>query len=362
MLALALSLFIQADPIAVTLDDPKDSVVLPLPIRVVEVRDMRRMASLDPRGLGVATVGVFEERVPLRAKLPVAEEIEGLCRKWIRPSSDALPVRLEILSLESWSKPVDGPDPFHAVARVRVVSADSSRPGVLLSPEARSERNGVTTATHQAAMLASAVRDALAMVRSDMKPVPGADMPAPPEFDPWADPRKGSEKDPLPPRLKHSVGLVAAPGWNTPTMGVRYGQNLEPQDGWVRGYYGAAMVRSPWNDDNFTDVWSGELQGGATWWKRLDDGRSNWATVHSLGGIVGTEHFRRVHKLSGGGSSHGARDYWIYLGADARAGLRWAERSETGTFFEGGLFSTLRLPSSIDIFDVGIYGSAGWRF
>ena len=362
MLAFFLSLIAFAQPVVVSLDDPKDTVPLPSSVRVVEVRDLRRMASLDAQALGVATIGVFEERAPLRSKLPVAQEVDALCRKWMRPAADALPVKLEILSLESWSEPVDGPDPFKALARIRVVSADSSRPGVLLAPEARSERKGVTTAVDQATMLAGTIRDALAMVRPDMKPVAGAAMSPSPEFDPWADPRRGGARDSLPPRLKHSLGLVAAPGWNTPTMGLKYEQNMEPQAGWIHGYYCAAMVRAPWSEDNFTDVWSGELQAGMSWWKRLDDGRSEWASVNSVGGIFGTESFRRVHDMPGVGKIVGAKDYWVYLGGDARTGLRWAERGESGAFFEGGVFSSLRLPSSIDNFDVGLYVVAGWRF
>lgn len=174
MLALCLSLLVQTEPVVVPFGDAADTTVVEVPFSVSEVRDSRRMASLDPSGIGVTTIGVFEERAPLRTPRSVAQEVEAYCRKRLRPSAGALPVRLEILSLETWSKPVDGPDPFHALARVRVVSIDSSRPGVVLVPEARSERKGVTTAAHQSAMLASSLRDALTMVRADMQPVPGA--------------------------------------------------------------------------------------------------------------------------------------------------------------------------------------------
>lgn len=362
MLALCLSLLVQADPVVVPFGDAADTTVVEVPFAVSEVRDSRRMASLDPSGIGVTTIGVFEERAPLRTPRPVAQEVEAFCRKRLRPSAGALPVRLEILSLETWSKPVDGPDPFHALARVRVVSVDSSRPGVLLVPEARSERKGVTTAADQSTMLASSLRDALAMVRADMQPVPGAATPAAPEFDPWADPRKGGVRDSLPMRMKHSISLLAAPGWNTPTMGIRYTQHMEPQDGWIRGYYGGLTFRAPWNEDDFTEVWSGDLAGGLTWWRRLDDGRSNWATTNSLGGLIGTERFRRVHEGPNGSTLVGANDYWIYLGAEARTGLRWSERAESGPLFEGGVFSSIRIPSSLAYFDFGLYGSAGWRF
>jgi len=362
MLALCLSLLVHAQPVVISLAAPAESAAKPSPIQVVEVRDLRRMATLDSQAVGVTTLGVFEERAPLRTGKSVAKEVQSLCDKWLQPTAEAIKVRLELLSLESWSKPVDGLDPFYAVARVRVVSADSSRPGVLLVPEAKSERNGVTTAADQAVMLSSALRDALAMVRPDMKPVAGSVPAAAPEFDTWADPRKGGARDTLPMRLKQSVSLLATPGWNTMAMGVRYGQNMEPQNGWIHGYWGGVMVRGPWTDDDYTEVWSGEVQGGMSWWKRLDDGRSNWATTNSLGGLAGTERFKRVHTDSVGGRHIGAKDYWLYLGGEARTGLRWAERTESGMVFECGAFAAARVPSSLGWFDAGLYASAGWRF
>ena len=362
MLALCLSLLVHAQPVVVSLTDPNDSVLIPSPIRVVEVRDLRRLSTLDPQSIGVTTLGVFEERAPLRTALPVAQEVDALCRKWLRPTGDALRVRLEILSLETWSKPTDGPDPFYALARVRVLSADSSRPGVLLVPETRSERKGVTTAADQARMLATALRDVIGMVRSDMKPVPGTTLAVAPEFDPWADPRKGAARDSLPMRLKHSLSLFAAPGWNTLSMGLRYTQNLEPQPDWTHGYWGGVLLRGPYSSDDLNGVWSGELQGGMTWWKRLDDGRSNFSTATSLGGLFGTESFRRVYHRANGGTDYGAKDYWIYLGGEARAGMRWAELNESGPLLEVGLFSSMRVPSTLAYFDMGIYASAGWRF
>gem|GEM_PF-1269957 len=362
MLALCLGLLVHAQPVVVSLSQPSDTTPKPSPIQVVEVRDLRRMATLDVQGVGVTTLGVFEERAPLRTEKPVAQEVEALCRKWLRPTGDAIKVRLELLSLESWSVPVDGPDPFHAIARVRVVSVDSSRPGVLLVPEAKSERNGLTTASDQAVMLSSALRDALAMVRPEMKPVAGAATPSAPEFDAWADPRKGAARDTLPMRLKQSVSLLVTPGVNTVAMGLRYAQNMEPQHGWIHGYWGGLMVRGPWTDDDYDQVWSGETQGGMSWWKRLDDGRSNWATANSVGAVAGTERFKRVHTDSVGGRHMGAKDSWWYLGGEVRSGFRWAERTESGMLFECGAFGSVRVPSSIGWFDAGLYASAGWRF
>lgn len=358
MLALFMSLFIQAPPAVVSLNDPNDTIQISSPIRVVEVRDLRRMASISPEGIGVSTIGVFEERVPLRSEHPVSKEVETLCKKWLRPAEKAIPVRLELLSFESWPVPADGPDPFYALARIRVVSVDSSRPGLLLEPQAKSERKGVTGSSDQAVMLASCLRDVLSTIRPDMKPVPTQEAGMAPPIDAWADPRRGGERDTLGLRLQHSVSLVVAPAWNSIQMGLRYEQCIAGQAGWTRGYWGAIQVRGPWSDTDLKNVWAGDLLGGQFWWRRLDDGRSKWSTVSSAGGLFGFERFQRMH----GPDTVGARDWWIHPGLEGRTGLRWSEPTKSGWVFEGGLVATVRIPSSLRWLDPGVYGSAGWRF
>jgi hypothetical protein len=362
MFAVLLSLFAAAPPIQVSLDVPGDSAAVVSAVRVVEVRDLRRLATLSPQAIGVSTVGVFEERIPLQTVLPVAQEVQALCNKWLKSTERALPVRVELLSFESWSVPTDGPDPFYAVAKLRVVSVDSVRPGLLLEPEAKSERKGLTSATDQARMLASCLRDALAMVRADMKPVPGETPKAIPSFDPWADPRKGGARDTLGLRLQHSVSLLVSPAWESIQMGLRYEQHLAGQTGWERGYWGGLQVRGPWTDSKVSSVWAGEIAGGESWWRRLDDGRSRFSTVFSVGGLFGFERFHRVYQRADGTDSAGAGDWWIHPGAEGRAGLRWSESEGSGWLFEGGAFAAVRIPSTLGWFDPGLYGMAGWRF
>lgn len=362
MLAMFLSLFVQAAPIQVSLDVPDDSTPVLSPLRVLEVRDLRRMASLSNQAVGVATVGVFEERAPLQTRQSVAQEVQTLSRKWLRANGPTLPVRIEILALESWSVPTDGPDPFHARAKLRVVSLDSARPGLLLEPEAKVERKGITSAADQARMLASCLRDALAMVRSDMKPVPG-DLPRTvPEFDPWADPRRGAARDSLGLRLQHAVSVTATPAWHSIQMGLRYEQSLAGQTGWSHGYWGAFQVRGPWTDEDLASVWAGEIAGGQSWWRRLDDGRSRFSTVFSAGALIGFERFRRVYEIPGRADSLGSPDWWIHPGAEGRAGLRWSPAEGSGWQFEAGVSAAARIPSSLGWFDPGAYGAAGWRF
>jgi len=362
MFALLLSLFVHAQPIQVPLEIPGDSATVVSAIRVVEVRDLRRLASLSPQAIGVSTVGVFEERIPLQTPLPVAQEVQSLCRKWLKPTDQALPVRVELLSFESWSVPTDGPDPFYAVAKLRVVSVDSARPGLLLEPEAKSERKGLTTSADQAQMLASCLRDALFMVRADMKPVPGELPKSTPIFDPWADPRRGGARDTLGLRLQHSVSLLVSPAWESIQMGLRYEQHLAGQTGWEQGYWGGLQVRGPWTSSKLANVWAGEIAGGQSWWRRLDDGRSHFSTGFSAGGLFGFEQFHRVYKRYDGTDSSGVGDWWIHPGAEGRAGLRWSESEGSGWLFESGAVAMVRIPSTLGWFDSGLYGTAGWRF
>lgn len=362
MLALLLNVLIHAQPIQVSLDVPGDSTAVESAVRVVEVRDLRRMASLSPQAIGVATVGVFEERTPLQTVLPVDQEVQALCRKWLKPAAGALPVRVELVSLESWPVPTEGPDPFYAVVRLRMVSVDSARPGLILSPEAKSERKGLTSATEQAKMLASCLRDALTMVRADMKPVPVETEAAAPAFDPWADPRRGGARDTTGLRLLHTVSLQVSPAWNTIQMGLRYEQRLTGQTRWEKGYWGGVQVRGPWTDSRLAEVWAGQLSGGQTWARRLDDGRSRFSLLFSAGGLVGFERFHRVYQRADGTDSTGRSDWWIHPGAEGRAGLRWSGFGGSGLSFEGGLVETIRIPSTLGWSDPGAFAAAGWSF
>jgi hypothetical protein len=354
MLSILLSLC-AATSVSLGLADSADSGRLDLPIRVEEVRDLRVLGRTDPRLVGVTELGVFEERSALRTERPLAEEVLSVSRNWIRSDSQALPVRLEILSMETWPVSATGPDPIHVRTRIRIVSRDTTRPGTLLTPQVEAENKGFQSAAEQIGLLRGSLRDALSMVKPGMKPVPEAD-PVPSAPDTSADPARIPAKDSVPNSIHHAIWGAAIPSFQTFSMSVRYSQYASPQAGWVREYWGALQVRGPWGNDKFDDVWSGEVGLGQAWFRRMDDGRSPGALVGSLGGLIGLESFRRVRDS---GTLSSRRTYPFYLGVEARGGFRWIEDEWTG---EAGIQLALREPTAIAAFDPGIYAQFGWNF
>jgi hypothetical protein len=81
----------------------------------------------------------------------------------------------------------------------------------------------------------------------------------------------------------------------------------------------------------------------------------------SLGGLLGTESFRRVYPDSSGkGTQLGHRTRYWYTGGQARGGVRWDV--EGGWIAEAGLQLDVRIPSVIAWFDPGAYLQIGWQF
>ena len=358
MLSLLL-LLSSANPVVLGLSSPGDTAKIRLPIRVEQVRDLRVLGREDKNLLGVTEIGLFEQRTALRTPRPVADEVESLVRSWTIPDSGALPVRLELLSLETWPVLVSGPDPVRSRVKFRVVSMDSARPGLLLVPEATAENKGFQSSEDQVTLLRGGIRDAISMLRGNPHPEPDPNPAVAPVPDTSADPRRIPVQDSVPNTVRHAIWVNVNPSFQTLSMALRYSQHLSPQAGWAMGYWAAVQVRGPWNSDDFANVWAGEAMGGQAWWRHLDDGRSPWALVGSLGALVGTETFQRVyHDSDGTHSGHQARYY--YLGGQARGGIRW-DGSE-GWLAETGLEVDVRLPSVIAWFDPGVYLQAGWQF
>lgn len=344
-----------ATPVTLSLSDPSDTDWVRLPIRVVEVRDLRRMATIDKYGLGVTETGLFEERVPLRTPKPVSEEVRAMVSQWGVPDSNAMPVRLELQSLETWPVMVTGPDPVKSRVRVRIVSVDSSRPGLLLTPMVEGENKGFHSAKEQVSMLRSHLRDALLMVKPGMRPQPEAGVIVEsPLFDSAADPRKLAVADAAPRQIRHTVWLGASPSFKTISMSLRYSQYVPPVQAWAHEYWGGVQIRAPWNNEAFSEVWAGDLLGGLAWWRRLDDGRSKWSVIGSLGAMIGTETYQRTHTVGLGPETR-----WIYGGGEARGGVR-TERPN-GLVAEGGLSLSVRVPSALRWFDPGLYFQMGYR-
>ncbi|HNY29333.1 MAG TPA: hypothetical protein PKO15_00455 [Fibrobacteria bacterium] len=353
MIPMLLSLVFSA-PVTLSLSDPSDTDWVRLPIRVVEVRDLRRLASVDKNGLGVTETGLFEERVPLRTPKPVSEEVRAMISQWGVPDSNAIAVRLELQSLETWPVMATGPDPVRSRVKVRIVSADSSRPGLILAPMVDGENKGFHSAKEQVAMLRQHLREALSMVKPGMRPQPEAGSPDSPALDTAADPRKLVQVDATPLKIHHTLWLGASPTFRTISMSLRYSQHTKPLGAWARDYWGGVQIRAPWNNDDFSEVWAGDLLGGLAWWRRLDDGRSKWSVIGSLGGMIGTETYQRTHVRG-----LGEETQWVYGGVEARGGVR-TDRTN-GLVAEGGMFLSARVPSAIRWFDPGLYFQMGYR-
>jgi len=346
-------------PVSLGLSDSTDTARLNLPIRVEDVRDLRILGKTDPRLVGVTELGVFEERVALKTARPLADEVLSVARAWIRPDSLAVPVRLEILSMETWPVSAPGPDPVHARTRIRIVSLDSARPGTLLAPQVEAENKGFESAADQVALLRGSLRDALAMVKPGMKPVPDAD-PVAPEPDSASDPRRIPVRDSVPNAIRHAVWVTLIPSFQTYSMSVRYSQYATPQLGWIKEEWVALQVRGPWDNGSYDQVWSGEAAAGLCWWRRMDDGRSRAALVGSAGGLAGIESFRRVrHDTAGNRTLDSRTTYPLYLGVQARAGLRWIDEDWIG---EAGIQLAVRELTVIAEFDPGVYAQLGWDF
>ena len=349
-----------ANPVVLGLSSPTDTVKIHLPVRVEQVRDLRRLGKEDPKLLGVTEIGLFEQRTALTTPTPVADEVKALVRSWTISDSNALPVRLELLSLETWPVMVPGPDPVRSRVMFRVVSLDSAKPGLILVPEATAENKGFQSGEDQMSLVRGGIRDALAMLRGDIHPAPDASTPVAPQPDTAADPRRIPVQDSVPTGVRHALWVNAAPGFQTLSMALRYSQFLTPQAGWTDEYWAAVQARGPWTSDDFTNVWAGDAMAGRAWWRHLDDGHSPWALVGSLGALIGTETFARVYPDSNGGSHRGRQARYYYLGGQGRGGIRWV--GSEGWVAEGGLELDLRLPSVIAWFDPGAYLQVGWQF
>lgn len=343
---------------AVSLADTADTSRIHVSWKVREVRDLRTLAADDSRLLGTCSPLPFEDRTPIRTVRPVAEEVRAYLDR-VLVSDSALPVRIDLLSFETWTDPVPGPDPAKARVMLRVVSLDSAAPGLLLEPRAQGERKIAPRVSDQTALLTGLLRDALAMVRPPLRPSPDTGSSAP-VHDRWADPANSpvaatGQRAQL--RQIVSGGLVAA--LSGVGIEARYVQYLEPgRAAWTPEYWGAALLHGAWNDEDWGGVWAGELSGGMGWHRRLDAGASSWTVVGTLGGVVGFESSRPVRD----DDSRGDRKTFPQIGVLGGGALRWQPTTAPGLDFEAGPRLVLRVPSRIGWFDPAFAARAGWRF
>ena len=347
-----------ATPITiVSVSDSADTARGAVSFQVREVRDLRTLGAVDPHLLGSWSPLPFEARTALRTEGTVADEVLAELKK--RNPATGTPVRVDLLSFETWSEPVPGPDPVRALVHLRIVSLDSARPGLLLEPRAKGERKMVARATEQTNLLRSLLHDALDMVKPPLRPSQDTGS-APLRHDRWADPTTsatataGGRRE-----LRQILSATAFAGKAGVGVGARYTQFIEPPSTpWVPEYWGGFQLRGPWNNDEYDKVWSGELQGGLAWHRRLDAGASNFVVVGSAGGLLGIEESRKVHE----GGSLGERKTFVHIGAEGRFGARWQPVGPDGMSWSAGPQLALRLPSRLGWFDPGVYGEFGWRF
>ena len=222
------------------------------------------------------------------------------------------------------------------------------------------ENKGFESAEDQMNLVRGNIRDALSMLRGRHEPLPDAGPPGVPEPDTAADPRRIPVQDDVPNSVRHVLWISASPSFQTESMALRYSSTWTPRrDGpWSIGppFNFAASGTATANRR-----WAGEILGGQAWSRHLDDGRSPWALMGSLGGLLGTESFRRVYPDSSGkGTQLGHRTRYVYVGGQARGGVRWD--ADGGWIAEGGLQLDVRVPSSIAWFDPGAYLQIGWQF
>jgi len=329
-------------------------------VRIVQVVDHRVLGKSEPRLLGSASVGVFQERMWLQSTEPVASSVQRLLVHWLPDSAKDTAirrVRVEILSFESWTVPTTNPAKASARVRLRFMSDDSAHPGKLAEAEAGADRDGPNSPEDQAELLRLSLRKAvLAFLGQGWKNAqPILDSSSAPAPDPWTDAlkRSGPDAGSALRTLAHGSIGIGLGGYDFGVRGIAY---HEPETGWNSEYWAALRLRDPsmgvfWSDSRFSDPTVFELAGGLGWQRRLGAEESPWVAACEAGGIFGNEWH----------ADHGDRKNGPYFGIEGRAGGRWEPVSTTGFSGEAGLQTALRF-NTIQIFNLGVYLEGGWRF
>ena len=206
-------------------------------------------------------------------------------------------------------------------------------------------------------MLTSLLHDVLVLVKSPYRPSPDTGATAS-EPNKWADPEATPAPVPGVRALRQILSGFAVAGVGGVGAGLRYDQYVEPPSStWTPEYWGGLQLRGPWNGDEFSQVWSGELEGGLAWHRRLDAGASAFVFVASAGGILGVEGSRPVHD----DGTVGDRKTFVFVGAEGRAALRWQPLNTLGLSWSAGPQITLRAPVRLAWFDPALFAEVGWR-
>jgi len=399
----------------------EDSLLLaPGTIRVLGVTDLRRLGKQNPRLLGSSSVGVFQERVWLWASDPVDLSVKNQLRRWfpktlpkvvaVRSDSAALagtdsvkkvpldsgasvpsaklaaqdsaaadslenlverlpkdtsagavlPIRVEILSFETWSIPTGNPAAVKARVRLRILAAASNWHGKIAELEAGADREGPNTPENQVELLRLSLRKAmLAFLEQDWRhATPLASFSEPgPVPDPWTDAlkRTGESTTSALRTLVHAGAAYGVAGYGFSLRAVSY---HEPEEDWNTEYWAALRFRDVQADAaKYGSTWVGEVAAGLGWQRRLGANTSQFVVSNAVGGIFGNERYSDSTTRNGW-----RRESAIYVGAEGRSAIRYEPEGFQGLSAELGATAALRLPSELQVFDIGAYFEWGWRF
>jgi hypothetical protein len=341
-----------AQVVSTPLFDKTDS--LPIPgqqLHIVSVSDERQISADNSRMLGSTSMGPFQERAWLWSDEPVDQEIKRIFDLWFpdSESNKAIPVRIELASFETWTVPTTNPAAAKATVRLRVISAQNNWHGYQV--EASLVREGPNKPENQTALLRACLRKAIreAMTLDWQHAMPLAKVgERGPEPDPWTDPLRmsGSRIQSVSRTLVHLGQTVGQSGYGTSLRAVFY---HEPETGVNPEFWAGIRLRDP--DEPGYTAWVAEVMGGKAYQTRL--GSTSVVSVSTFGMLFGIEKFQQ--------DGH-APDSWKYIGFDMRQGGRWEPEGFAGLSAEVGAQGAIRVPSTLQFFDLGFYMEVGQRF
>jgi hypothetical protein len=401
----------------------EDSILLaPGVLRVLGVTDLRQLGKQNPRLLGSSSVGVFQERVWLWSSDPVDLSVKNQLRRWFpkelpksvttkfdsavpaksdsaaRAVSDSsatalptkaalpvqdsatadslenlveqlpkdttagkvLPIRVEILSFETWSIPTANPAAVKARVRLRILAAASDWQGKIAEVEAGADREGPNTPEDQVELLRLSLRKAmLAFMEQNWRHAqPLASFAEPgPTPDPWTDALKRTGEA-MPSSMRTLVHAGAAYGLAGYGFSLRAVSYHEPEEDWNSEYWAALRFRDVKADSlKYGSTWVGEVVAGIGWQRRLGANTSSFVVSNGVGGIFGNERYSDSTTRNGW-----RRESAYYIGAEGRSAIRYEPVGSQGLSAELGAHASLRLPSELQVFDIGAYLEWGWRF
>lgn len=332
--------------------DRTDSVpLIANAFKVVNVTDLRQISVDNSRMLGSTSLGPFQERSWMWSDEPVDQEIMRQLERWLPDtgSPKVVPIRIEVISFETWTIPTTNPAAAKATVRFRVISVDNNWRG--LQVEASLVREGPNKPENQTALLRACMRKAMTGIIgqnwSQMPPLVKVGERGP-EPDPWTSALRlsGVRPQSVSRTLVHVGQTIGQAGYGTSIRAIFY---HEPETDRNPEFWAGVRFRDP--DVDGYSAWVAEVMGGKGYQNRL--GSTSIVMVSTLGFLFGIEKFQE--------QGH-AKDYWKYVGLDMRQGGRWEPEGFSGLSGEVGAHGAIRIPSTLQFFDFGFYMEIGQRF